>query len=124
MTDLAITAATPASNPSGDASIAAAAMHLMLATHAELENLPIVWQIDLDTVIRPFVAVDHPGATRATRLLAAALELPITISRYTDPNGTDSMSLSIDGRWGGASWRYVAYVRASAYDAALAGENA
>lgn len=91
------------------ASVSAAALHLLLATHPEIDDLPIAWGIDVDRIIRPFITVDHPQAEQSMRLLAAALELDLEIRPYgtvDDPK----CSLRAEGRWGGAGWLCLAYV--------------
>lgn len=92
-----------------DASVSAAALHLLLATHPELIGLPVEWAIDLQRVIRPSIKVRHPDAERATRLIAAALELEITGGSFND-HGVPTRSMYIDGRWGGARWCLTAYM--------------
>ncbi|WP_152626499.1 hypothetical protein [Streptacidiphilus carbonis] len=91
--------------------MSATVLHLLLATHLELDELPIVWQIELDHTIRPSIAVDHPDGERATRLLGAALELDVHVSSYAAAAGHLSQVLRIEGRWGGASWSMVTYTR-------------
>lgn len=94
-----------------DAGISATALHLLLATHPELVDLPFAWPIDLDAVIRPFITVDHPRGEESLRRLAAALELEVEVFQYgtaEDPKA----SLRADGRWGGAAWQCIAYVHA------------
>lgn len=90
--------------------ISASALHLLLAQNPELDDLPVVWQIDMDRVIRPSIAVDHPQGEHATQLIADALELPLDTSLYSD--GTDpKAALRVQGRWGGADWYMVTYVK-------------
>jgi hypothetical protein len=95
-------------SPRAEASLSAAALHLLLATHPELDELPIEWIIGLDRGIRPFMTVRHPDCAKAARLLGAALELDIKTSNFTD-NGIPTRSLYVQGRWGGARWDFVAY---------------
>jgi hypothetical protein len=103
----------PNAAPRASASMSATVLHLLLATHLELDELPITWQIELDHTIRPFIAVDHPDAERATRLLGAALELDVDVSTYTAAAGHLSQCLRVEGRWGGATWCMVTYARLS-----------
>lgn len=93
-----------------DASVSAAALHLLLAQHAELADLPVEWRITLDRTIEPTIAVDHPEGERSTRLLAAALELDVTAFNY----GDHKAALRFEGRWGGAAWCCVTYVQVEA----------
>jgi hypothetical protein len=96
-----------------DASISAAALHLLLATHPELEELPIGWRIELDGTIYPFITVANDRGEESLRLLAAALELDVRENAYESEEHGPMMSLSADGRWGGATWDCVAYVKAA-----------
>lgn len=95
--------------PKADASVPAAALHLLLAQYPELADLPVEWTISLDRVIRPFITVRHPDCDNAARLIAAALELDINEGGAFDSNGTPTRSLYVEGRWGGAQWSFVAY---------------
>ena len=95
-------------SPRAEASLSAAALHLLLTRNPELDALPIEWTIGLDRGIRPFMTVRHPDCAKAARLLAAALELDIKTSNFTD-NGIPTRSLYVQGRWGGARWDFVAY---------------
>jgi hypothetical protein len=97
-----------------DASISAGALHLLLARHDELAELPIEWRIDLDRVIRPFMTVRHPDCVKAARLIAAALELDIVEGGAFESDGVSTRSLYVEGRWGGAQWSFVAYAAAPA----------
>ena len=92
-----------------DASISAAALHLLLATHPEVGELSVEWSIDLDRTIRPFIAVRHPDCAKAAQLLAAALELDVVENGAFDSEGIVTRSLYVEGRWGGAQWSFVAY---------------
>lgn len=92
------------------ASISAAALHLLLATHPELDDLPVAWNIDSDRVIRPFIVVYHPDGERAVKLIAAALELDTAESPFANHDGERSKSVQFDGRWGGAAFQMVTYV--------------
>jgi hypothetical protein len=96
-----------------DASISAAALRLLLATHPELVELPVEWAIDLERVIRPSITVRHPDGERAARLIAAALELEPVEGRVFSDGGKPTRSLYVDGRWGGACWSFTAYVTAT-----------
>ncbi len=97
--------------------ISASAMHLLLAQNPDFDDLPVEWTIDLDRVIRPFITVRHPDGDRATRLIAAALEIDIRTSEFSD-NGIPTRSLHVEGRWGGASWNFTTYVSTEAGDPA------
>jgi hypothetical protein len=92
-----------------EASLSVAALHLLLATHGELDELPVEWHIDLDRTIRPFLPVDHPQCAEAARLLASALELTVHLSDFTGVEGIPMRSHRVEGRWGGAHWLFVAY---------------
>lgn len=92
------------------ASVSAAALHLLLATHPELDALPFTWQIDRDKAVRPCLPVDDPQGEAATRLLATALELDVQEHRYTSPDKGPRLSLHAEGRWGGAAWEVLTYV--------------
>lgn len=99
--------------PSPDASVSAAALHLLFAQHPELADLPVEWRITLDRTIEPTIAVDHPEGERSTRLLGAALELDVTAFTY----GDHMAALRFEGRWGGAAWYCVTYVQAQTAEA-------
>jgi hypothetical protein len=106
-----VTAVTvPDMNLRSDAGMSAAALHLLLAQHPELVELPIVWQIEADAVIRPFLPVDHAVCHQAALLLAAALELELSRSTYTTTDGVLMLSLRVEGRWGGAHWMFGCYL--------------
>jgi hypothetical protein len=102
---------SPAQELRADASISAAALHLLLAQHAELVELEMEWRIDgADAVIRPNLSVDHPDTFQATELLARALELPLQSSAYTSgADGHRRLCITVQGRWGGAQWRSINY---------------
>jgi len=91
------------------ARLASAALAHLLATHPELVGLPVEWAIDLQRVIRPSIKVRHPDAERATRLIAAALEIEVDEHDFND-RGIPTRSLRVEGRWGGASWYFTTYV--------------
>jgi hypothetical protein len=95
------------------AHISAAALHLLLATHPELDDLPFAWTIDDDRVIRPFITVAHERGEESLRLLAAALELDVHANGYESAEHGPMQSLRCEGRWGGATWDCVAYVKAA-----------
>lgn len=95
-----------------DASVSAAALHLLLATHPEVNELPVDWNIDVDRTIRPFLPVDHPQTADAARLLAVALELEVELHDYASAEGVPMRSHRVEGRWGGAAWLFVAYAAA------------
>jgi hypothetical protein len=96
------------------ASRSAAALHLLLATHPELDDLPFGWQIERNGTIYPFVTVAHDRGEESLRLLAAALELDVRENGYESEEHGPMQSLTADGRWGGATWDCVAYVRRAA----------
>ena len=100
-------------SPKADASVSAAALHLLLAQYPDLADLPVEWRITLDRTIEPTITVDHPEGERSTRLLAAALELDVTAYTY----GDHKAALRFEGRWGGAAWCCVTYVQAQAAEA-------
>ena len=102
------------------AHISAAALHLLLATHPELDDLPFAWTIDDDRTIRPFITVANDRGEESLRLLAAALELDVYASGYDSEEHGPMQSLRAGGRWGGADWQCIAYVRIAA---AKAGER-
>jgi len=91
-----------------EASLSVAALHLLLATHDELDDLPVEWTIDVERVIRPFMTVRHPDCAKAAQLLADALELDIRTNDFDD-GGIPTRSLYVQGRRGGASWGFGAY---------------
>jgi hypothetical protein len=95
----------------GDAHLAAAALHLLLATRAELVDLPIRWEIEAGIVSPRLPHGDERTAAMA-HLLATALELPLHSSPFTATNGDRMEHIWSDGRWGGAEWRINAYVGA------------
>ena len=97
------------------AHISAAALHLLLATYPELDELPIAWRIELNRTIYPFITVAHDRGEESLRLLAAALELDVRENSYESEEHGPMQSLSADGRWGGATWDCVAYVRRAAH---------
>ena len=99
-----------------EASLSVAALHLLLATHDELDELPIEWTIDVERVIRPSMRVRHPDCAKAARLLADALELDLRTNDFSD-GGIPTRSLYVQGRWGGASWDFVAYATREAGEA-------
>ena len=92
------------------ARLASAALAHLLATHPELDGLPVEWAIDLQRVIRPSIAVRHPDAERATRLIAAALELDVDEGGEFNDGGKPTRALYVDGRWAGARWCFSSYV--------------
>lgn len=92
---------------------AATALQFLLTAHPEVDETPFEWTIEAeDRVIRPFITVDHPRGEESVRLLAAALELPVTVSRFGSVEEPKA-AISTEGRWGGAGWRCVAYVKAA-----------
>jgi hypothetical protein len=93
------------------ASRSAAALHLLLATHPEVDDLPFAWWIGLDGKIYPSITVAHHRGEESLRLLAGALELDVRENGYESEEHGPMMSLTADGRWGGATWDCVAYVR-------------
>lgn len=99
--------------PNPDASVSAAALHLLLAQYPELADLPFEWRITVDRTIEPIITVDHPEGERSTRRLAAALELDVTAYTYGDRKA----AIRVEGRWGGAAWCCVTYVQAQAAEA-------
>jgi hypothetical protein len=90
---------------------AATALQFLLTAHPELGELPFSWTIDLDGEIRPFVTVAHDRGEESLRLLAAALELDVRENNFESSEHGPMQSLSAGGRWGGATWDCVAYVR-------------
>lgn len=99
-----------ATQVAGDVHLAAAALHLLLATHPEIVEIPFTWRIDPSGILRPGLDVDHPDAVRATELLAAALELPMQIEEYTSKvDGVRRFCVTAIGRWGGAEWKCSNY---------------
>jgi hypothetical protein len=94
--------------PEPDASVSAAALHLLLAQYPDLADLPVEWRIRVDRTIEPTIVVGHPEGERSTRLLAAALEVDVDVLIYGDRKA----ALRVEGRWGGAAWYCVTYVRA------------
>jgi hypothetical protein len=119
VTDLSTRAAMSATEPDTEPSalISASVLHLLLAQHPELGELQVEWTIDVERVIRPFMTVRHPDCAKAARMLAAALELDIQTSNFTD-NGIPTQSLYVQGRWGGARWDFVAYAAVEAGETA------
>lgn len=100
----------------GDAHLASAALHLLLATHPEIVDLPFEWRIATDGTVRPMIEVDHPRGREAAEMLAAALELDIKASCFKSREGQLCESLSIKGRWGGAAWLGTVFVPAEGGD--------
>lgn len=92
---------------------AAAALSTLLATHPELGALPIGWRIELDDKICPFITVANDRGEESLRALAAALELDVRESSYASEEHGPMQSLTAEGRWGGATWDCVAYVKAA-----------
>jgi len=92
-----------------EASLSVAALHLLLATHEELDDLPVEWIIRLNRTVEAFITVRHPDGERATRLIAAALEIEVDEHEFSD-RGVPTRSLRVEGRWGGASWYFTTYV--------------
>lgn len=101
--------------PRAEASLSVAALHLLLATHEELDDLPVEWISHLNRTIEAFITVRHTDGERATRLIAAALELDVDENDFSD-KGIPTRSLRVEGRWGGARWFFTTYV-----DRAVAG---
>ncbi|MHA6761839.1 hypothetical protein [Streptacidiphilus sp. PAMC 29251] len=95
------------------AHISAAALHLLLATHPEVDELPFGWRIELDATIYPFITVAHDRGEESLRLLAAALELEVEAHDYDSAQHGPMQSLRAEGRWGGADWFCIAYVKAA-----------
>lgn len=95
------------------ARVSAAALYLLHAGHPELDDLPFAWTIDDDRVIRPFITVANDRGEESLRLLAAALELDVDVNDYESAEHGPMQSLRADGRWGGADWKCIAYVRAA-----------
>lgn len=87
----------------GDAHLAACALHLLLAQHPELVDLPIRWEINGGEV-RPFVEHRHLDGLHMAQQLADALELPLLTRRITANDGELLDSYTAEGRWGGADW--------------------
>lgn len=98
---------------------AATALQFLLTAHLEVDELPFAWTIDKDRVIRPFITVAHDRGEESLRLLAAALELDVRENSYESEQHGPMMSLSADGRWGGAEFDCVAYVRRSVSEAVV-----
>jgi hypothetical protein len=105
----------PTTQP-GDAHLAACSLHLLLAQHPELVDMPFEWRITADGTVRPMVEVDHPQGRIATELLAAALELDITVGPFRSRDGQACEALYVTGRWGGALWRATVFVPAEGGD--------
>lgn len=91
-----------------DAHIAAASLHLLLAQHPELVDLPIRWEIEAGTVA-PRLPHGDQETPRMAGLLAAALELPVHSSPFTATSGVRMLHIWCDGRWGGTEWQLTAY---------------
>lgn len=88
---------------SGDAHLAACSLHLLLAQHGELVDLPARWEINGGEV-RPIIEHRHPDGLRMAQQIADALELPLHVRRITANDGERLDSYHAEGRWGGANW--------------------
>ena len=94
--------------PEPDMSVSASALHLLLARHREIVDLPLEWRIDRQGVVSPFLPVNDEQCEQAAQLLAAALELTVELFEYQH-EGVPMRSYRVEGRWGGAPWWFVAY---------------
>jgi hypothetical protein len=92
----------------GDARLASAALHFLLATHAELVDLPLRWEIEGGTVI-PRLPHRDTRTLAMAQLVADALELELHSHAFTATDGVRMHSIWLDGRWGGAAWMINAY---------------
>ena len=68
--------------PEPDMSVSASALHLLLARHREIVDLPLEWRIDRQGVVSPFLPVNDEQCEQAAQLLAAALELTVELFEY------------------------------------------
>lgn len=99
-----------------DASVSAAALHLLLTQHPDLVDLPVTWTIEPDATIRPFLRVDDPQTETTVQLLATALELDVAVHGYTGSEGVPMRSYRLEGRWAGAPWLFVTYAAVPAVE--------
>jgi hypothetical protein len=94
--------------PEGDAHLAACALHLLLAQHPDLVDLPIRWEIEGGTVI-PRLPHRDTRTLAMAQLVADALELELHSHAFTATDGVRMHSIWLEGRWGGAAWTINAY---------------
>ncbi|WP_152627631.1 hypothetical protein [Streptacidiphilus melanogenes] len=87
----------------GDAHLAACALHLLLAQHPALVDLPVRWEIEGGEV-RPVIEHRHQDGARIGRQIAEALELEFLCSPMIASDGERLDHFRGEGRWGGADW--------------------